>query len=353
VDIVASASHTCAKFGNGQVGCLGVNWSGEVVGNFETVPSSTFGASFIQDLDQAPVLMAAGTRNVCVVSESGGVECWGNNQTGMLGGLTSNDSESTPQAIQTSAMAVAISASEGFGCVLTENQTVECWGDNGHGQLGRSVGAPEPTHQPAPVDFGTLGTPASVSAGTTHACSRLAPPSGEVVCWGSNAQGQVTGTAAAENLAPVAVAVPALGAEMDPLQSVAVGGDHGCALAGAGDVWCWGANDQGQLGVSGAQIAPVQVPDLRAAAVFADQGVSCARTEAGALLCWGITLLASTVAPSLVLDGPVRRFAVGTGYRIALLETGDLVSWGTNYKMLWRTPSAPAEPRPCCLDFEP
>lgn len=48
---------------------------------------------------------------------------------------------------------------------------------------------------------------------------------------------------------PSAVELPGLEAAIGaPLVDVALGADHGCGRTEAGDVWCWGADDAGQLG---------------------------------------------------------------------------------------------------------
>lgn len=72
--------------------------------------------------------------------------------------------------------------------------------------------------------------------------------------------------------------------------TIAVGGDHVCALAGAGEVWCWGAGDEGQLGpgVEGTLAAPARVEGIAdAVAVVASRRVSCALRADRAISCWG------------------------------------------------------------------
>ena len=43
--------------------------------------------------------------------------------------------------------------------------------------------------------------------------------------------------------------------------AVAAGGEHTCAVASSGGLWCWGGNDKGQLGIgsTAAQHSPVAV----------------------------------------------------------------------------------------------
>lgn len=57
---------------------------------------------------------------------------------------------------------------------------------------------------------------------------------------------------------------PAMVAGIADARAIAVGGEHTCAQVRDGSVWCWGANDRGQLGDSseGSRAAPVRVAGL-------------------------------------------------------------------------------------------
>jgi alpha-tubulin suppressor-like RCC1 family protein len=74
-----------------------------------------------------------------------------------------------------------------------------------------------------------------------------------------------------------------------------------CALLRAGEVWCWGGNSWGEVGLAAAkssstcpfsstkcQTTPVKVPGIAdAVEVTVNRNVSCARTVGGGVLCWG------------------------------------------------------------------
>ncbi|HJX65517.1 MAG TPA: hypothetical protein VJ860_16375 [Polyangia bacterium] len=75
---------------------------------------------------------------------------------------------------------------------------------------------------------------------------------------------------------------------------VAAGLLHACALKGDGTLWCWGANEVGQLGngMSGQRAmatTPVRVASLGADVVEVCAGMSatCARGKNGGIWCWG------------------------------------------------------------------
>jgi hypothetical protein len=73
--------------------------------------------------------------------------------------------------------------------------------------------------------------------------------------------------------------------------SLATGASHTCGLTTTSRVFCWGANDAGQLGNGGSANADLPVspllPDVPIRSVVAGQASSCAITADGAAYCWG------------------------------------------------------------------
>ncbi len=64
---------------------------------------------------------------------------------------------------------------------------------------------------------------------------------------------------------------------------------HSCGVQGDGTLWCWGANDHGQVG-DGTQtnrLAPVRVPGQAWGQVAAGNLHTCSRRQDGSLWCWG------------------------------------------------------------------
>src|SRR6185369_10864060 len=76
---------------------------------------------------------------------------------------------------------------------------------------------------------------------------------------------------------------------LDSVQAVAAGAAHSCALAAGGRVWCWGANDAGQLGAGGvaASDRPVAAAIDGIVEITAGATHTCARDGAGRVWCWG------------------------------------------------------------------
>jgi alpha-tubulin suppressor-like RCC1 family protein len=113
-----------------------------------------------------------------------------------------------------------------------------CFGfDNAYGQLGTG-GLPAST-TPAPVSGSQ--TFASLSTSWMHTLALTAD--GTVYCWGANLLGSCgTGLTVDRLLVPT----PITGAP--PFVAVSAGDYHSCALTAAGTAYCWGDNEDGQVG---------------------------------------------------------------------------------------------------------
>jgi alpha-tubulin suppressor-like RCC1 family protein len=165
--------------------------------------------------------------------------------------------------------------------------TISCWGENNWGELG--IGG-------MPMDGLTVSTPTavalpgneaavSVAAGRYFTCA--VTTSGKVYCWGANDVGQLGSTPGDPSPVPSLVAtLPG------PAAGVTAMEDFACAwLADAGKTAaCWGNNDRRQLGggTFDPEPEPVAVVGLQnVAEVSAGVGDACARRTDGTLACWG------------------------------------------------------------------
>ena len=128
----------------------------------------------------------------------------------------------------------------GHRCAITTTGSLRCWGEGSSGQLGQGARASSETPLTA---LGLLDSPVlEVSVGGSHTCVRQ--QSGVVRCWGSGAFGQLghgQSGDGVEALMPVEVLDSA---GMDRVTS---GYESTCAIKNH-HVFCWGRNDQGQLG---------------------------------------------------------------------------------------------------------
>jgi alpha-tubulin suppressor-like RCC1 family protein len=176
-----------------------------------------------------------------------------------------------------------------FACALG-NGRVYCYGLNAAGQVGDSTTSFRPkmteTRLPQGVTF------RSIAAAFQTACALS--DAGQAYCWGKNQSGQLgNGTSSAgANPMPVAVQQPAgvafTALSMGEYQGKAVA----CGLDADGQAWCWGQNDNGRVGdgTEAQRLVPTAVAQrgVRFTAL-AVGGVHTCALEAGTgqPFCWG------------------------------------------------------------------
>ena len=174
----------------------------------------------------------------------------------------------------------------------------------------------------------------SLAAGQLHTCALAA--SGSAYCWGDNTWGELgTGATGPVSYAPV----PVTGGHKF-IALVAMGGAT-CGLKSSGEAWCWGANNDGQIGI-GTSGFPEPTPKLVTgghtfAALTAGFAQTCGRTTAGEIWCWGSGHLGngSNTSPTPVkISAPAnttfKLVSAGIGHFCALTTAGDTYCWGSN-----------------------
>lgn len=157
---------------------------------------------------------------------------------------------------------IDIDAGESHTCAVDSTNKAWCWGDNSQGQLGTGAlpdllcnfDPTEPQRPCRPTPELVVGGTAfrTVSAGQAHTCGLST--AGQVFCWGKNDRGQLGNGTQADSRAPVLVA------HSDVFKAVATGDAHSCAINVAGELFCWGDNGRGQLGVLGINTCPTGTP---------------------------------------------------------------------------------------------
>lgn len=240
--------HTCAVAGGGVL-CWGSDDSGQL-GDGEVVGPADRGRTApvaTVGLGGAPTALTAGDRHTCAVV-AGRVWCWGSAGSWQLGNGATLDQGTPVQAQTTPAgtAASAVAAGAAHTCAVV-GAALQCWGSSSAGQASAGDNAQLTIQRPAAVALGAL-EPVAVAAGNAHTCAVGA--AGEVACFGANDQSQLAAPPTPRGLFTVPLA---------PARAVTAGFDHACALLVDGGVACWGANDRGELGL-GTAGGPVATP---------------------------------------------------------------------------------------------
>lgn len=233
--VAAGAAHTCAVFNKGNVKCWGAGDHGQL-GTGTNVGQSS--PTVIAALGTTVIAAALGHWHSCALLKDGSVQCWGDNASGQLGDGTKEPKFSPVAVVGLAQAASAVVASGDHTCALLTSGAVQCWGDGLLGQLGDGGNL----IQTKPVFVvGLAKDVAALATGSGHTCALYT--SGGMACWGDNAHGQL-GDGAFFNKN---TAIPVLGLPA-PVVAIASGGAHSCAALSKGGMVCWGSNAKGQLG---------------------------------------------------------------------------------------------------------
>lgn len=333
----------------GEVGCFGANTESEVGNGTDGV--ETYVPAFA--LDDA-VAIAAGEELHCAIRADASVWCWGDDTDLAMGAAAGGADQPLPIQVTGAPASVAIEAGDDHVCTIDVGSQVWCWGDNTSRQLGHggadTVDSPTPTVVALPGGLGAV----DLGLGDDHSCAVLEDQT--VACWGDDDSGQL-GDGAAGTDSGVATVVPGLAAIVD----VDGGEDATCALGDLGQVWCWGDNVDGALGIGSTLDNPlpqaVTLPLAAQAIALGDQ-FGCALLVDDQVYCWGEGTdfqLASGDLVNQLVPGPVVGLpavelvdiAAGARGVCVLSAGGDRWCWGYSEEgQLGIAPIQQLEPAP-------
>ena len=286
--VVAGRAHTCALDAAGAAWCWGANDRGQLgIGPADLVACGVASCSPVP----APVvgghhfsMLAAGDQFTCGLEPAGGAWCWGLGDAGQLGQTITGDCEGNrcsvvPLRVQGTQRLTTLSAGLAHVCGLAADGTAVCWGYNDQGQLGRGDQASSPV--PAPVSSAERFV--QVSAGGLHTCALTSR--GAAWCWGADALG--AGASVLESAVPVAVAGGG------PWVRVEAGRVSTCAIRMDRLVDCWGTNLSGEMGFPEEEIHRLFPSPRRAdsgrrlESIAGKYQTYCATDAGGEVWCWG------------------------------------------------------------------
>lgn len=287
-------------------------------------------------------MLAGGASQTCALAESGTVQCWGNNGSGQLGNGTTTTSTS-PVAVSGITDAVQIAAGREHSCAVLTGGTVQCWGRNISGELGNGTNS----NSALPVSVLGISQAVSVTTGSYHSCAALS--NGTVQCWGNNYDGELGNGTIINSKTPVTVK------DISNAKTVVSGNFHSCALLRNGQIQCWGYGVFGQLGNGSNNMTnptPVTVSGItNATAIAAGSNHNCALLSDQTVRCWGIGQLniaqpsdgtnQNDTAVPVTVNGLTSVIALsisGGSYDCALISDGSVKCWGSIISG-WKIPS--------------
>ncbi|MFI4989853.1 MAG: RCC1 domain-containing protein [Solirubrobacterales bacterium] len=252
--------------------------------------------------------LAAGFSHSLVLSTTGELYTFGENQFGQLGRATNSGSESanhTPERIVlpgASGQVVQVAAGYEQSLALTSTGQLYAFGGNRFGQLGKATNAGSGTPNPTPAPVALPGaSDAVVQIAAGYEQSLALTSTGQLYAFGGNRFGQLGKATNSEtptpNPTPTPVGLPAL---VGPVTAIAAGGFHTLALTSNGLIYAFGRNQSGELGnaanngseKANATPAPVPLPGASAPAIALSAGSfhSLAITASGELYAFGSNL---------------------------------------------------------------
>jgi alpha-tubulin suppressor-like RCC1 family protein len=332
--VAAGVAHTCGLTG-GRLFCFG---GGPQNGHTDRtdVPTQV-------GVESDWIWIGAGNFHTCGVRQGGGRRCFGMNEFGQLG-----DGTSFPNATPTADPLDTLTWAQLDGgtlhtCGLTTDNEVACFGANDFGQVsppGGQTASPVSPLQPGAGDWTRISANGDYSS--AHTCAIRA---GALWCWGRNDRGQA-GIGFGEDI-KVVQDPEQVGTDADWVD-VKTGRYHSCGLKNIDELWCWGANDFGQIAapaVVGESFDPRQVPGSWAMVALGGFHTCAVEVDGASLQCWGNNDVgqlgldrATAMEPPTVVTPPgsgswVSVYA-GHSHTCATLNTGSppdfVYCWGSN-----------------------
>ena len=218
--------------------------------------------------------------------------CWGDNGAGQLG-IGNNtgpevfvaDGHNFPYSTKPVAVLGGLTfrhVTPGYDhtCGVTTDNRVFCWGSNRYGQVGDSS-AGWWKFKPRLVAGNRQYR--QVDAGQTYTCA--VTTGNRAFCWGRNQEGQLGNGTQSSSRYPKPVSG---GLSFERVSAGA--GFHTCAETTANRAYCWGSNGVGKLGdgTTTKSLTPVAVVGgLSFNQVSAGGAHSCGKTPEGRAYCWG------------------------------------------------------------------
>jgi alpha-tubulin suppressor-like RCC1 family protein len=248
---------------DGQVWTWGVNWNGRLgdgTSKARLAPARVKKSASPDDYLTGIVSISAGGGTIAALDADGYIWTWGVGANGALGNGFTNDSSypvqvlgagSNNTATPLAGITQVACGSSGFCIALARYGTVFGWGSNTFSQLGVAAGGALAIATPIGIAPG--GQIDAIAAGSAHCIAHS--QDGNVYGWGYNGRGQLGIGSTAVGVSPPAV-MNAGPDGMNDISDLAAGGNFSIMIRNSDRaVFVAGDNQSGQLGIAGNQSA--------------------------------------------------------------------------------------------------
>ncbi|HEY4929644.1 MAG TPA: MBG domain-containing protein [Acidimicrobiales bacterium] len=286
VGVTASAAggyHSLAIGTDGNLYAWGQNGFGQLGDGTTTNKSNPIVVQLPSGVHATKV--AASTDDSFALGSDGNVYAWGDNSLNELGDGNGNNSSTPVQvSIPAGVTVTAIAGGQFHALALASTGKVYGWGYNGNGQLGN--GLKTTPANPVLAVFPSGVTATNIAAGGYH--SLAIGSDGNLYSWGYNVDGQLGDGNKTQHVKPQLVSMPS-GVSATAL---AAGLYHSLAIGSDGKLYAWGYNLYGQIGdgTTTTQLLPeaINLPSGGTpSAITTGQYDSLALLPNGNLYAWG------------------------------------------------------------------
>jgi len=356
IEISAGASTTCAILDNASAAMCWGDGGGGRLGNDaqSSTPDSLVPVYVSLPSERTVTSISIGYYHGCAILDNGSAMCWGSAEHGAIGNGTGDPDDGSwsdsmnawsPQyvSLPSGRTAESISAAREYTCAILDDDSIACWGDNEYGKIGD--GTTVDRWSPVIVDVDSTFSPTNITTGYVTTCLVMSDLS--VFCWGGNGHGEfgngnnTNSQTPVLSIQPVGASAPTpcpgatynsntgstnvsacIGASPGhyvPMPNgISAADSHSCAIDRIGDLYCWGSNSNGILGLG-----------------------------------FDHNTLPSTYIPSKVnfsANRTVESVSLGSSHTCAILDNGSLNCWGTYFPLTGFNNSISASSSPVFID---